>query len=74
MLTLPEKLLADIYAHGEETFPAECCGLMIGTSDGTNREVVELVRASNPAAEQRNDRREFPVHNKSNLARRPLNS
>lgn len=36
-----------IECHGEETFPNECCGFMLGKTDGDGREVVELLRADN---------------------------
>lgn len=38
---------AAIRAHGEETFPNECCGFMLGKSNGDGRVVVELLRAEN---------------------------
>ena len=40
-----------IEAHGEETFPHECCGFMLGTSAEGQREVVELLRADNEREE-----------------------
>lgn len=33
MIRVPAKLLADIRAHGERTFPNECCGIILGTID-----------------------------------------
>ena len=59
MLHLPQALLDQIYAHGEETFPAECCGCIIGSSNGTDRTAVELVPANNLRAAERNDRYEI---------------
>ena len=36
-----------IRGHGEETFPNECCGFMLGSVNGEDRAVVELMRADN---------------------------
>ena len=33
MIRVPKKLLLDIRAHGERTFPNECCGIVLGTLD-----------------------------------------
>lgn len=38
---------AAIRAHGEEMFPNECCGFMLGMSNGDGRVVVALLRAEN---------------------------
>ena len=43
---------AAIRAHGEETFPNECCGFMLGTPDSNGRVVVELLRAENDRASE----------------------
>jgi len=44
---LTTELDTAIRAHGEETFPNECCGFMLGTLDGQDRRVSELLRADN---------------------------
>ncbi|TVR14878.1 MAG: M67 family peptidase [Planctomycetota bacterium] len=59
MLTIPRNLLDAIYEHGEEAFPTECCGILIGFTDGTNRTVVAIERARNLRAEEANDRYEI---------------
>ena len=46
-----------IRSHGEETFPQECCGFLLGTAKGVERHVVELMRAYN-------DREEEARHNR----------
>jgi proteasome lid subunit RPN8/RPN11 len=33
--------------HGEETYPHECCGVLLGTVEGDVRTVLECVRAGN---------------------------
>ena len=38
--------------HGEETFPHECCGFMLGEANGENRRVTELLRADNVREEE----------------------
>ena len=40
-----------IEAHGEQTFPHECCGFMLGKADGAKREVRELLNAENEREE-----------------------
>ena len=44
-LTKPQH--DEISRHGEETFPNECCGFMLGKLNGDDRGVVELMRAAN---------------------------
>ena len=41
-----------IRAYGEETFPNECCGFMLGMLAGDTREVVELLPANNDRDEE----------------------
>ena len=36
-----------IEKHGEETFPNECCGFILGKLNGADRSVVELMRVAN---------------------------
>ncbi len=51
-------------AHGEETYPHECCGILLGHSaDGAN-EVVELMRAGNTRTDS--------AHNRYNIAPQEL--
>ena len=47
MLKLNEQIYDAIRRHGEETYPYECCGVLLGRfADGVN-EVEEAVRAGN---------------------------
>jgi proteasome lid subunit RPN8/RPN11 len=47
MLKLNEQVYDAIRRHGEETYPYECCGVLLGRSvDGSN-EVEDAVRAGN---------------------------
>jgi proteasome lid subunit RPN8/RPN11 len=49
MLKIPEKILGEIRRHGEETYPHECCGVLLGSLDLEKqvREVKRAVRAGN---------------------------
>lgn len=51
-ITLTPEQVRAIEAHGEETFPNECCGFMLGTSDTDDKTIVELMRAYNEFEEQ----------------------
>ena len=47
-------------AHGEQTYPHECCGVLLGhTADGTN-EVLQIVEAGNTRTDS--------AHNRYNIA------
>ena len=46
-----------IRSHGEETFPHECCGFILGHAKDGNKEVAELMRAYN-------DREDEARHNR----------
>jgi len=48
VIHLKQKHVAEIIAHAREESPAECCGLIAGTADGTARTVY---RARNMAAQ-----------------------
>ncbi|MBK8232929.1 MAG: M67 family metallopeptidase [Candidatus Eisenbacteria bacterium] len=43
MIRLREEHLAEIRRHGEETYPHECCGFLLG-SDRNGTKVVETTR------------------------------
>ena len=49
MLKISEKDWNSIRRHGEETYPHECCGVLLGTMDidKDEREVKIVVRAGN---------------------------
>ena len=44
-VSIPERVLADIYAHAREAFPAECCGYLVGAAGGAA--VDTCVRCTN---------------------------
>src|SRR5277367_5625927 len=56
MLKLTEQTYDAIRAHGEETYPHECCGVLLGrSSDGVN-EVEDAVRAGNTRTDSAHNR------------------
>jgi proteasome lid subunit RPN8/RPN11 len=56
VLKLSFQDYAALRAHGEETYPHECCGVLLGhVRDGEN-EVVELVRAGNTRTDSAHNR------------------
>src|SRR5271155_6268426 len=56
MLRLTEQVYDTIRRHGEETYPHECCGVLLGRfSEGVN-EVGEAVRAGNTRTDSAHNR------------------
>jgi hypothetical protein len=47
-------------AHGEETYPNECCGVLLGKSDAEGNHVHQIVRAGNTRTDS--------AHNRYNIA------
>lgn len=46
-ITISEAHLASIKRQGEETYPHECCGLLVGRSSEAGRVVVEIAPVRN---------------------------
>jgi proteasome lid subunit RPN8/RPN11 len=46
----------EIRRHGEEAYPHECCGILIGASDGETRVVRSIVRCVNTRTDSPQDR------------------
>ena len=59
-LNVPRAVYEAMRAHGEETYPHECCGAMLGRPDGKGWKVVEAVRAGNTRTDS--------AHNRYNIA------
>jgi proteasome lid subunit RPN8/RPN11 len=56
MLKMNEQIYDAIRLHGEETYPHECCGVLLGNSaDGTNT-VEDAVRAGNTRTDSAHNR------------------
>ena len=64
MLKLPELVWTTLRAHGEETYPHECCGVLLGRfvchSDADAIHVEAAVRAGNTRTDS--------AHNRYNIA------
>jgi len=56
MLKLTEQVYDTIRRHGEETYPQECCGVLLGRSDDGVNEVGESVRAGNTRTDSAHNR------------------
>ena len=47
MLTIGRKEYEALRRHGEETYPHECCGVLLGRMDGDQRIVTSIARCGN---------------------------
>jgi proteasome lid subunit RPN8/RPN11 len=47
MLKISPSDYAAIRRHGEETYPHECCGIVIGLVEGDTRTVQSIIRCNN---------------------------
>lgn len=64
MLKLGEAAWREVRKHGEETYPHECCGVLLGLSADGNNDVHEVVRAGNTRIDS--------AHNRYQIAPREL--
>jgi proteasome lid subunit RPN8/RPN11 len=55
-LNLTQQLYNELRAHGEETYPHECCGILLGKSDAENLSVHQLLRAGNTRTDSAHNR------------------
>jgi proteasome lid subunit RPN8/RPN11 len=60
MLSIGYAEYEALRAHGEETYPNECCGVLLGKSENQMNEVRSLVRAGNTRTDS--------AHNRYNIA------
>jgi len=61
MLRISNALYSSLRQHGEDTYPHECCGVLLGTtSESGERKVAEVVRCGNT--------RDDSPHNRYNIA------
>jgi proteasome lid subunit RPN8/RPN11 len=56
MLRIPKTLYETLRAHGEETYPHECCGVLLGQVDGSTRSVTSTERAGNTRTDSAHNR------------------
>lgn len=65
MIRISEQDFAALRAHGEETYPHECCGVLLGKNEASSGNRVSLiVRAGNTRTDS--------AHNRYNIAPREL--
>jgi proteasome lid subunit RPN8/RPN11 len=55
-LILPRALYDDLRAHGEATYPNECCGILLGRADAGGIHVTSLLRAGNTRTDSAHNR------------------
>ena len=55
-LTIPQALYDQLRAHGEETYPHECCGILLGRTTPAGIEVADLMRAGNTRTDSAHNR------------------
>jgi proteasome lid subunit RPN8/RPN11 len=66
MLTLKKSDYESLRRHGEETYPHECCGALLGRFDDGGRIVEQVVRCTNTRADRPEDR--YNIHPKELLS------
>src|ERR1700731_4450604 len=47
MLKLSQSHYNSLHQHGEETYPHECCGVLLGQMEGDVRTVTSIARCGN---------------------------
>ncbi len=55
-LRIPTELYDQLRAHGEETYPNECCGILLGRASEDAAEVLSLMRAGNTRTDSAHNR------------------
>ena len=56
MLKIERKNYDLLRQHGEETYPHECCGVLLGHMDGDERFVTSIARAGNTRTDSAHNR------------------
>jgi proteasome lid subunit RPN8/RPN11 len=56
MLKLSESIYNALRKHGEETYPHECCGVLLGRSQDDGNTVDDAVRAGNTRTDSAHNR------------------
>ena len=62
MLRLNEQVYDAIRRHGEETYPHECCGVLLGRSDDDINLVIDAIRAGNTRTDSAHNRYHIAPH------------
>ena len=55
-LIVPQAVYDAFRAHGEETYPHECCGALLGRPDANGWRVTESIRAGNTRTDSAHNR------------------
>ncbi len=63
MLFFKNEQIQEVYRHGEETYPQECCGVLVGLFEDSKRLVQKVYRTKN-LNQQRNDRYEMDLNDR----------
>lgn len=63
-LKITQSLYDELRAHGEETYPHECCGILLGRAEAGALSVESLMRAGNTRVDS--------AHNRYNIDPREL--
>jgi proteasome lid subunit RPN8/RPN11 len=64
MLKIPQSAYGSLRQHGEETYPHECCGVLLGRFDDDSKTVSRIARCDNTRADS--------PHNRYNIDPREL--
>ncbi len=56
MLTIQPGFLGQMRDHARRAYPEECCGIFLGTADGDEKKVHELLELTNSSEQQRTRR------------------
>ena len=56
MLRMTSEIYDAIRKHGEETYPHECCGILLGGNTDGDNEVVDAMRAGNTRTDSAHNR------------------
>ena len=68
MLKLPKHIYEQIRRHGEETYPYECCGILLGRTSMVGKAALNEVAEAIGAGNTRTD----SAHNRYNIAPQDL--
>jgi proteasome lid subunit RPN8/RPN11 len=55
-IRLTKKHLHEIKKHGEQSYPHECCGFLLGSNDGSANVLEEIFPAQNEREDSRHNR------------------
>lgn len=62
MLKIGKAEFDEIRRHGEETYPHECCGVLLGQMDGDQRVVTSIARCANTRDDSPHNRYNIDPH------------